>query len=86
MGLDNPLHILIIAIVLILIFGAKRVPQIGRSAGKGLREFKSAVAMDEITSAAQTVREPLNLTAATPPAAPERDGDPPVARPASPAR
>lgn len=35
-------EILLIALVLILLFGAKRLPEIGRSVGKSLREFKSA--------------------------------------------
>jgi sec-independent protein translocase protein TatA len=35
-------EILIIGLVLILLFGAKRLPEIGRSMGRGLKEFKSA--------------------------------------------
>ena len=36
-------EILIILFILLLIFGAKRLPEIGSSLGKGLRTFKSAV-------------------------------------------
>lgn len=43
MGLDNPLHIVFLVIILLLIFGAKRLPEIGRSLGSGMREFKSSV-------------------------------------------
>jgi sec-independent protein translocase protein TatA len=42
MGLDNPLKIALIIVVLLLVFGAKRLPEIGRSMGQSLREFKSA--------------------------------------------
>lgn len=43
MGLDNPLHIALIVVALLLIFGARRLPEIGRSLGTGLREFKQSV-------------------------------------------
>ncbi len=43
MGLDNPLHIAFLLIVLLLVFGARRLPEIGRSVGAGMREFKDSV-------------------------------------------
>lgn len=43
MGLDNPLHIIFIVVILLLLFGAKRLPEIGRSLGTGMREFKQSV-------------------------------------------
>jgi sec-independent protein translocase protein TatA len=43
MGLDNPLHILFLVLILLLVFGAKRIPEIGRSLGTGMREFKHSV-------------------------------------------
>jgi sec-independent protein translocase protein TatA len=36
-------EIMILLIVLLLIFGAKRLPEMGRSLGKGMREFKDSV-------------------------------------------
>jgi sec-independent protein translocase protein TatA len=42
-GLDNPLHIAILLIVLLLLFGAKRLPEMGRSLGSGLRGFKESL-------------------------------------------
>jgi sec-independent protein translocase protein TatA len=46
MGLDNPLHIAILLMVVLLVFGAKRLPEMGRSLGSGLRGFKDAVSGD----------------------------------------
>lgn len=43
MGLDNPLHIAFLVVILLLVFGAKRLPEIGRSLGSGMREFKDSV-------------------------------------------
>ena len=42
-GLDNPLHIALLLVVLLLIFGAKRLPELGRSLGSGLRGFKESI-------------------------------------------
>jgi sec-independent protein translocase protein TatA len=42
-GLDNPLHIAILLLVVLLLFGAKRLPEMGRSLGTGLRNFKESV-------------------------------------------
>jgi sec-independent protein translocase protein TatA len=43
MGLDNPLHIAFLLVVLLLVFGARRLPEIGRSLGSGMREFKQSI-------------------------------------------
>src|SRR5258708_33404368 len=43
MGLDNPIHILFLLILLLLVFGAKRLPEMGRSLGTGLRGFKDTL-------------------------------------------
>jgi sec-independent protein translocase protein TatA len=36
-------ELIVLVIVLLLIFGPKRLPEIGRSLGKGMREFKESV-------------------------------------------
>jgi sec-independent protein translocase protein TatA len=43
MGLENPLHILILLVVVLLVFGAKRLPEMGHSLGSGLRGFRDAL-------------------------------------------
>jgi sec-independent protein translocase protein TatA len=43
MGLDNPLHIAFLVVILLLVFGARRLPEIGRSLGSGMREFKQSI-------------------------------------------
>ena len=43
MGLDNPIHLMLLLLILLLVFGAKRLPEMGRSLGHGLRGFKDAV-------------------------------------------
>ena len=46
-------EILLIAVVVLLLFGAKRLPEIGASMGKGIREFKR-----NISDAERNLREP----------------------------
>ena len=43
MGLENPTHWIPIVVILLLLFGAKRLPEIGRSLGSGMREFKQSI-------------------------------------------
>jgi len=39
----GPLEIIIVLVVVLLIFGPKRLPDLGRSLGGGMREFKDSV-------------------------------------------
>jgi len=43
MGLDNPIHIAFLLILVLLVFGAKRLPEMGKSLGSGMRGFKDAL-------------------------------------------
>jgi sec-independent protein translocase protein TatA len=42
MGLLEPQHILLIVIALLLFFGGKKIPELMRGLGKGMKEFKDA--------------------------------------------
>jgi sec-independent protein translocase protein TatA len=46
-GLFQPLHLLIIAGIALLIFGPKKLPELGRGLGDGIRGFKSAMSGEE---------------------------------------
>jgi sec-independent protein translocase protein TatA len=87
MGLDNPLHIVILVVVLLLVFGARRLPEIGRSLGSGMREFKDSVSGDSkpptLPPAEQSQPPAATPAAAAPPqaaapqpAAPEQQANP----------
>jgi sec-independent protein translocase protein TatA len=39
-GLESPTHLIIVLVVVLLLFGAKRVPELARGLGAGLREFR----------------------------------------------
>ena len=44
-GVLSPWHIAIFALVVLVVFGPKRLPDLGRSLGKGMREFKESISM-----------------------------------------
>jgi sec-independent protein translocase protein TatA len=46
-GLLNPVHIALVLVVVLMLFGAKRLPEMGKSLGTGLRGFKDS--LDGIT-------------------------------------
>jgi sec-independent protein translocase protein TatA len=58
MGLDNPIHIAFLLILLLLVFGAKRLPEMGRSLGDGMRGFKDALSGEGTQPAPESVTQP----------------------------
>ena len=66
-------ELIILLIVLLLVFGPKRLPEMGRSVGRGIREFKDSVSGNEqpdepkaaaaVPAAAQPPEAPAESTA-----------------------
>ena len=46
-GLENPVHLLVIALVVLILFGPSRFPRIGRAVGSGIRELKDSFGSDD---------------------------------------
>jgi len=63
MGLDNPIHIAFLLVLLLLVFGARRLPELGRSLGSGMRGFKDALT-GESSEPAIPAREEETVAAA----------------------
>jgi sec-independent protein translocase protein TatA len=42
-GLLSPTHLVLLIVVVLMLFGAKRLPEVGRSLGTGLRGFKQGL-------------------------------------------
>ena len=51
-GLFQPMHLLVIAGIALLIFGPKKLPELGKGLGEGLRGFKAAMGSTTANSAA----------------------------------
>ena len=82
MGLDNPIHIAFLLILLLLVFGAKRLPEMGRSLGDGMRGFKDALSGEGTapaatdTAAAASAQPALAVAQRPPWRPPQRSGAP----------
>jgi TatA/E family protein of Tat protein translocase len=59
-------ELLLILLVVLLVFGAKRLPEMGRSLGKGMREFKEAVSGDDRSHAPSRAELPSTPAEPTP--------------------
>jgi sec-independent protein translocase protein TatA len=46
-GLFQPMHIIVIVVIALLMFGPKKIPELGKGIGEAIRGFKSAVNANE---------------------------------------
>jgi TatA/E family protein of Tat protein translocase len=66
-------ELVILMVVLLLVFGAKRLPEMGRSIGSGMREFKDAVTGKDDEPEKTELAPPPAPESAAPPAAPSSE-------------
>ena len=72
----GPLEIAVVLIIVLIIFGPKRLPELGQSMGRGIREFKASISGDKDQDspeekkreleASQTADDPAAKTTTTP--------------------
>jgi sec-independent protein translocase protein TatA len=43
MGIENPVHLLFIGAIALIVLGPRRLPELARALGKGMREFREAM-------------------------------------------
>jgi sec-independent protein translocase protein TatA len=43
MGIDSPVHLLFVGVIALLVLGPKKLPEVARALGKGVREFRQTV-------------------------------------------
>jgi sec-independent protein translocase protein TatA len=63
-GLFQPMHLLVIFGIALLVFGPKKLPELGKGIGEGIRGFKSAMKAEEETpvSTITAVSNDQNIT------------------------
>ncbi|MEE3429782.1 MAG: twin-arginine translocase TatA/TatE family subunit [Candidatus Cryptobacteroides sp.] len=64
LGVIGPWQWVIIALVIILLFGGKKIPELMRGLGKGMKEFKKG--MNDVENDIKEIDADLNSTAKTP--------------------
>jgi sec-independent protein translocase protein TatA len=67
MGNIGPPEIILLLLLALLLFGAKRLPEIGRSLGTGMREFKDSVTGDNRPEPSQIAQLPIGTLDTTAP-------------------
>ena len=72
----GPMELVIVLVVALIVLGPKRLPEVGRSLGNGIREFKDSLSgendnHDEVHLDVEDPPKPVTTAAATAPAAPD---------------
>jgi sec-independent protein translocase protein TatA len=82
LGILSPVHVAFLLVIAVLLFGAKRLPELGSSLGSGLRGFKESLEGKDAHPQAANV---VDANASTPPIGPALEpAPPPVAQPSAP--
>jgi sec-independent protein translocase protein TatA len=64
-GLFQPMHLLVILVIVLLIFGPKKLGELGKGLGEGIRNFKSS--LNESNSSANSSSTTTTTTTTNPP-------------------
>jgi sec-independent protein translocase protein TatA len=75
-GNIGPLEIAIVLIIALLVFGPKRLPELGKSLGKGIREFKGSITGEHDDDEKPDEQTQIAAAAPTPAPAPKADEEP----------
>jgi sec-independent protein translocase protein TatA len=82
----GPLEIAVVLVIVLIIFGPKRLPELGQSMGRGIREFKSSLSGDKDNDSPEEQRRELEASQAAAPVAESQPSAAPAAedKPAEP--
>jgi len=56
-GLASPSHLIIVLVIILLLFGAKRIPELAKGLGSGIKEFREGVSAGDDTKPEDPGRE-----------------------------
>jgi len=59
----GPLEIILIVVIVLILFGAKRIPELMKGFGTGIREFKAGLSEDEAMNSSANDKKPDNESA-----------------------
>ena len=64
-GLASPSHLIIVLVIILLLFGAKRIPELAKGLGSGIKEFREGVSAGDDTKPEVTGSEKTRSEART---------------------
>jgi sec-independent protein translocase protein TatA len=78
MGEFSPFHWMIVALVILVLFGGRKIPEVMRGLGQGIKEFKEGMRTDSTATAQPTPPPPQTVGTApqAPPVAPPPTSEP----------
>ena len=53
----SPFHLIIILAVIVLLFGGKKIPEVAKGLGEGIKNFKQAIKTEEETPSVETKKQ-----------------------------
>jgi sec-independent protein translocase protein TatA len=72
----GPLEIAVVLIIVLIIFGPKRLPELGQSMGRGIREFRNSISGDKDKDSPDEKRRELQASESGAPEAPDKPAEP----------
>jgi sec-independent protein translocase protein TatA len=75
LGNIGPLEIIVVLIIALVVFGPKRLPELGSSLGRGIREFRETVSGDKPDDSAREIDRPQATAPPEEPVEPEAVSD-----------
>ena len=72
----GPLEIAVVLIIVLIIFGPKRLPELGQSMGRGIREFKNSISGDKDKDSPEEKQRELEASQSTADEPAETDAKP----------
>ncbi|MDO9408536.1 twin-arginine translocase TatA/TatE family subunit [Patulibacter sp.] len=67
-GLLQPTHVVVLLVIALLVLGPKRLPEVGKSIGEGLKGFKASMEADDDEPQARRLRVEASAAQDEPPA------------------
>jgi sec-independent protein translocase protein TatA len=59
----SPMHLILIILVIVLLFGGKKIPELMKGIGQGMKEFKKASSLNDETEKKETEVKDLDIKA-----------------------
>ena len=76
MGSFSIWHWVVVLLIVLLLFGAKRIPELAKGLGSGIKNFKNAIKEDESEAVKTADGKPVEATATATTAAPAQSAQP----------
>jgi len=64
-GLFQPMHLIVVLFIALLVFGPRKLPELGKGLGDGIRSFKDSMREKEASPATEQAADPAKTSTVT---------------------